>query len=62
MKGSLSEYVGQYLIDETLFMTILRKLDFRRQQFEKNIEDLSAGQKMKVLIARSLCEEAHLFV
>ena len=33
-----------------------------RIQFEKDIEDFSEGQKKKVLIARSLCEQAHLFV
>ena len=31
-------------------------------QFEKRIEDYSGGQKKKVLIAASLCEEAHLYV
>ncbi len=49
-------------IDITLFKTILRKLDFDRVQFEKTMEDYSGGQKKKVLIAASLCEEAHLYV
>jgi lincosamide and streptogramin A transport system ATP-binding/permease protein len=31
-----------------------------RVQFEKNIQDFSGGQKKKVLIAKSLCEQAHL--
>ena len=31
-------------------------------QFDKRIEDFSAGQKKKVLLARSLCERAHLYV
>ncbi len=62
LSGSLPGYAAQYMIDETLFMTILRKLNFERIQFEKNIEDFSAGQKKKVLIARSLCEQAHLYI
>lgn len=37
-------------------------MDFERIQFEKNIRDFSAGQKKKVLIAKSLCEPAHLYV
>ena len=45
-----------------MFKTILRKLDFGREQFEKNIEDFSGGQKKKVLIAKSLCERAHLYL
>ncbi|WP_426065488.1 ATP-binding cassette domain-containing protein, partial [Escherichia coli] len=49
-------------IDETLFKTILRKLDFNREQFDKNMVDFSAGQKKKVLIAKSLCESAHLYI
>lgn len=49
-------------VDRTLFQTILRKLDFSRLQFEKDMACYSEGQKKKVLIARSLCEEAHLYI
>nr|WP_305138087.1 ATP-binding cassette domain-containing protein [Allobaculum sp. Allo2] len=41
---------------------MLRKLGFDRTQFEVRMEDFSAGQKKKVLIARSLCESAHLYI
>lgn len=37
-------------------------MGFERIQFEKNMKDFSEGQKKKALIARSLCEQAHLFV
>ncbi|PKM49730.1 MAG: Lsa family ABC-F type ribosomal protection protein [Firmicutes bacterium HGW-Firmicutes-7] len=60
--GNLSEYADKYCIDESLFKSILRKLDFSKEQFEKNIEDFSGGQKKKVLIAKSLCERAHLYI
>lgn len=60
--GSLDAYAEQYGIDLTLFKTILRKLDFSREQFEKDMKFYSEGQKKKVLIARSLCEEAHLYI
>lgn len=60
--GSLSEYARQRGIDESQFLTILRKLDFSREQLAKNLQDLSGGQKKKVLIAGSLCERAHLLV
>ena len=44
------------------FRALLRKLDFERVQFEKNLENLSGGQKKKILIAASLCEQAHLYI
>lgn len=62
LRGSLSEFAEAHQIDESLFKAILRKMDFERIQFEKNMEDFSAGQKKKVLIAKSLCEQAHLYV
>lgn len=62
LAGTLSDFAEKFHLDESLFKAILRKLDFERVQFEKNIEDFSGGQKKKVLIARSLCEKAHLYI
>ncbi|WP_337031679.1 Lsa family ABC-F type ribosomal protection protein [Paenibacillus illinoisensis] len=62
LAGSLSEYAMSQGIDESLFKSILRKLDFSRLQLDKDISTFSAGQKKKVLIAKSLSEEAHLHV
>lgn len=62
LKGTLNSFAADNGIDESLFMAILRKLDFQRTQFAKPIEDFSEGQKKKVLIARSLCEEAHVLI
>jgi lincosamide and streptogramin A transport system ATP-binding/permease protein len=62
LDGNLSEYADKHCIDESLFKSLLRKLDFSREQFEKNIEDFSGGQKKKVLLAKSLCERAHLYI
>lgn len=62
LSGSLSNYCLGLGIDNTLFRTILRKLDFSRDQFEKSLEQLSAGQKKKILIAGSLCQQAHLHI
>lgn len=62
LTGSLDEYARSFGIDISLFKTILRKLDFARVQFEKPIDAYSAGQRKKVLIARSLCESAHLYI
>ncbi len=62
LRGRLDEYAASYDLEEARFKALLRKLDFSRIQFEKNMEDYSEGQKKKVLIARSLCEKAHLYI
>lgn len=62
LSGRLRDFIAESNIDETLFKTILRKLDFSREQFEKDMGDYSAGQKKKVLIARSLSQSAHLYL
>lgn len=60
--GTLSEYAREHHLEEHLFKALLRKLDFERVQFEKNMKEFSEGQKKKVLIAKSLCERAHLYI
>lgn len=62
LSGSLSDYAQKLQIDESTFKAILRKLDFSRVQFEKDIRDYSGGQKKKVLLAGSLCQRAHLYL
>ena len=62
LRGTLTDFADRNGIDESLFKSILRKLGFERVQFEKDIQDFSGGQKKKVLIAKSLCEQAHLYV
>ena len=62
LRGRLRDYIRRTGAEEPLLLAILRKLDFPREQFEKNMEDWSAGQRKKVLIARSLCESAHLYI
>lgn len=62
LKGNLSEFAEKNSLNESLFKAVLRKMGFERVQFEKDIGDFSGGQKKKVLIAKSLCEQAHLYV
>ncbi|MCL1820157.1 MAG: ABC-F type ribosomal protection protein [Oscillospiraceae bacterium] len=62
LSGDLDSYAAECQIDITLFKAMLRKLDFSRVQFDKDMLDFSAGQKKKVLLARSLCERAHLYI
>ncbi len=62
LSGSVYDYARACGVDETLLLTILRKLDFERSQFARDMSGYSGGQKKKVLLARSLCEQAHLYV
>lgn len=62
LKGTLTDLALRYGIDSSLLLAVLRKLGLERVQFEKRIEDYSEGQKKKVLLAKSLCEPAHLFL
>ena len=62
LSGALDGYANQHGLDITLFKAVLRQLDFGRAQFDKDMRDYSAGQKKKVLLARSMCQHAHLYV
>ncbi|GHU44679.1 Lsa family ABC-F type ribosomal protection protein [Clostridia bacterium] len=62
LSGSLSGYAEKLEVEESLFLSVLRKLDFPRTSFEKDIAQLSEGQKKKVLLSGSLCTQAHLYI
>lgn len=62
LQGTLADCAVNDKIDESLFKSILYKMGFDRRRFEKNIAEFSDGQKKKVLLAKSLCEQAHLYV
>ncbi len=62
LMGSIDGFTDRYGLDATLFRAILRKLDFSRTHFEKEMQYYSEGQKKKVLLAKSLCEQAHLYI
>ena len=62
LRGSISEFAKQSGIEESLFLAMLAKLDVPKSQMEKDMSSLSAGQKKKVLIAKSICEPTHLHI
>lgn len=62
LQGSLRAYCQRENLDETLLLTLLRKLDFERDAFARDMERYSAGQKKKVLLAASLAKPCQLFV
>lgn len=62
LAGDLRAFLSEHSLDETLFKAILRNMDFGREQFDKDLSQLSQGQRKKILLAKSLCESAHLYV
>ncbi|MGN0241351.1 MAG: ATP-binding cassette domain-containing protein, partial [Candidatus Weimeria sp.] len=62
LHGSLSDFAEKKGIDESIFLAVLRKMDFDRSRFAADMSDYSEGQKKKVMLAASLCEKAHLYV
>lgn len=62
LKGSIRDFCKERGLEESLFCAILRQLDMGREQFRKNLEEFSQGQKKKVLLAASLLTPAHLYI
>ena len=62
LSGGLAEYAARCGIDKSLYFAVLRKLGFDRAQLEGDLAGFSGGQKKKAMIARSLCEKAHLYI
>lgn len=62
VQGKLNNWIEKYGTDQTLVKTLLRKLGFSRSHFDINLENLSQGQKKKIMLAISLATPAHLYV
>lgn len=62
LRGKLTDFARDSGIDESLFLALLAKLGVPKRQMEKDMSSLSAGQKKKVLLARSICQPTHLHI
>jgi len=62
LRGTLSDFAQKSGVNESLFLTILSKLDVPKSQMERDMSSLSAGQKKKVLLAKSICQPKHLHI
>ncbi len=62
LQGSLRSFAQGRGLEESLFLALLRKLDFSRGLFCQEMQNYSAGQKKKVCLAASLATPAHLFL
>lgn len=62
LRGALNDFSAETKIDGELFRAVLHQMGCDKRQFEKDLAELSDGQKKKILLAKSLCEKAHLYV
>ena len=62
MRGKLKEFAKENDVDESIFKAMLSKMGVLNSEFNKNIENMSEGQKKKVLIAKSISESANIYV
>lgn len=62
LHGRLDDWIQRHDCDLTLVKTLLRKLGFSRSHFDISLENLSQGQKKKVMLAISLATPAHLYI
>ena len=62
LKGNLKDFAQQNKIDESIFKAMLIKMGLSKLDFDTNIQDMSEGQKKKVLIAKSISEQANIYI
>ena len=62
LKGNLKSFAQENKIDESIFKAMLAKMGVSQNDFDTNIQDMSEGQRKKVLIAKSISEQANIYV
>jgi lincosamide and streptogramin A transport system ATP-binding/permease protein len=62
LKGNLKRFALENKIEESIFKAMLVKMGLSQKDFDTNIEDMSEGQKKKVLIAKSISEQANIYI
>ena len=62
LKENLKTFAKDNKIDESIFKAMLIKMGLSKSDFDTNIQDMSEGQKKKVLIAKSISEQANIYI
>ena len=62
LKENLKSFAQENKIDESIFKAMLVKMGLSKNDFDTNIQDMSEGQKKKVLIAKSISEQANIYI
>ncbi|WP_244660698.1 ATP-binding cassette domain-containing protein, partial [Lactobacillus nasalidis] len=61
-RGRLDAFCAEHGLDYAAFLNQLKKLGLEREAFSQKIEEMSQGQKKRVAVAKSLVEEANLYL
>lgn len=61
-RGTLQDFAEANQLDYSAFLNNLRKLGMERNVFQNQIEEMSMGQRKKVELAKSLAQEAELYI
>ncbi|MFV0559591.1 MAG: Lsa family ABC-F type ribosomal protection protein [Enterococcus sp.] len=61
-QGTLQAFAEENKLDYEAFLNNLRKLGMEREVFANRIEQMSMGQRKKVELAKSLAQEAELYI
>ncbi len=62
LNGNLKTFARENKIDESIFKAMLVKMGLSKTDFDTNIQDMSEGQKKKVLISKSISEQANVYI
>ena len=62
LRGNLKDFAYANKISESTFKAMLVKMGLSQSDFDTNIQDMSEGQKKKVLIAKSISERANIYI
>lgn len=62
LKGTLKDFAEDNKIYENIFKAMLVKIGLSKEDFDTNIQDMSEGQKKKILIAKSISEQANIYI
>ncbi|MGM9906026.1 ribosomal protection-like ABC-F family protein [Lactobacillus sp.] len=61
-RGRLEAFAKEHDLNYENFLNQLKKLGLEREAFKQKIEEMSQGQKKRVALAKSLTEEASLYL
>ncbi len=62
LRGNLKQFARQEKVEESIFKAMLAKMGVSSVEFEKDMSEMSEGQKKKVLLAKSISESAELYI
>ena len=62
MCGNIENFLIDTNINISLFYTVLFQLGFERKDLHKDIDEMSDGQRKKILIAKALIDETNIYI